>query len=302
MQAFGVSLALLGAACLVAGLVGGAVKLANFELPALESRRVRVVLSLLGTVFFLFGVSVFLSSLGVPFGSTPAEGNPSAPNAEDDPTQHLDVETAFVGTLLGVGDVSDVAFSPDGKILATAGGNDHTVLLWNAANGEQIRILNGDCVADAVAFSTDGKLLAGACKLFDPATGEHIREMAGGYDLEFSPDGNFLAIANGYEPNGVRLYNPSTGELIRAVTTDYANSLAFSPDGTLLATTTGYLEKGVVLWKPATGQQVRTLSDGSDAVAFSPTASISPPAETEKYRCTIPPPASISATSVRITV
>jgi WD40 repeat protein len=171
-----------------------------------------------------------------------------------------------------VGDIRDVAFSPDGTLIATAGGNDHTVLLFNANNGEQVRILAGDSVVDAVAFSLDGKRLATGSNLFDPNTGEQLRHLAGGaYDVAFSPDGALVATANGYQPNGVRLFNTSTGELVRVLTTEYASALAFSPDGKLLATTTGYRSKGVVLWNVATGEQVRTVGSGvSFGVAFSP--------------------------------
>jgi len=56
--------------------------------------------------------------------------------------------------------VLSIAFSPDGKILAS-GSYDKTIKLWRAANGEVIRTLKGQGgIVYSVAFSPDGKILA----------------------------------------------------------------------------------------------------------------------------------------------
>jgi len=149
-------------------------------------------------------------------------------------------------------DVTGVAFSPDGTVLATADA-DGTARLWNPATGQAI----GPPLAagpggglTGVAFSPDGTRLAtagadGTVRLWNPATGQTIGlplaadiGPGGGVNgVAFSPDGTRLATAGA---NGtVRLWNPATGRAIGLpLPADIGygvNGVAFSPDGTVLA-------------------------------------------------------------------
>ena len=180
--------------------------------------------------------------------------------------------------------VCDVAFSPDGGLLASCG-KDNTVRLWDPASGEHRRTLTGHTGwwvtnVNGVAFSPGGGLLASCgsdktVRLWDPASGEHRRTLTGHtaavYDVAFSPDGGLLASCG--SDKTVRLWDPASGEHRRTLTghTAAVCDVAFSPDGRLLASCGS--DKTVRLWDPASGEHRRTLTGHTAAVcdvAFSP--------------------------------
>lgn len=128
------------------------------------------------------------------------------PNETEHPVKLWDVATGQeLFTLEGhQGDIHTLAFSPDGKLLASASA-DTKVKIWDIETGTLLRTLSNVYVVYDVAFSPDGILLAaageGAVKLWEVASGRLLRTLPHDDELmavAFSPDGTLLA-SGGYD-------------------------------------------------------------------------------------------------------
>ncbi len=183
--------------------------------------------------------------------------------------------------------VYSVAFSPDGKTLAS-GCHNGTVRLWDLATGQAQAYLRGHATGVCrLAFSPDGTMLAVGS---NGMTGGKLWKQAGtdwhehgalpsptntpfAGDIKwlaFSPDGKTLAIAVG---TSTLLWDPATRAVRELAGIDQGQlyGLAFSPDGKTLATTPWSREIPIKLWD-LTNNPPRNTAEFQAAycVAFSP--------------------------------
>lgn len=185
--------------------------------------------------------------------TTPAPTREEAPEptaaATLPPTFHLPNDAEDAGWLThNHGKLESLAFSPDGRILAT-GHNNGDVVLWEMATGEERRLLS------------------------------HPQHQGSGHDLVFNADGSLLAVAEAVAGQ-VTLWDVFSGEKLQTLEAEGAmgqplSDVAFSPDGSLLvaARSSGQSMEPAgraFVWRTADWQQLHVLEDAAPPVAFSP--------------------------------
>ena len=116
-----------------------------------------------------------------------------------------------------------VAWSADGKLLATAGW-DNVVSLFNADTGTLVTEIKEPATIIAVAFSPDTKMIAAAggtdnmVHVVEIATGKEVQKIkcqTAPYSVMFSPDGSQLLVANKFPDKKVHLWDLKTGNEVR---------------------------------------------------------------------------------------
>ncbi len=175
-----------------------------------------------------------------------------------------------------------VAFSPDGRLLASGCANSE-VRVWDVNGRKEVAILRGhdDQIRDVV-FSPDGLTIASAgdkedrtVRLWDVKTHTLLRTLRGHQDgvyaLAYHPDGKMLASAG--VDGTIRFWDCASGRelghTIRLGSNAYG--IAFTPDGARIVGACA--DNAIRFWETTTGQEVAELRGHEDyvhAVAFSP--------------------------------
>jgi WD40 repeat protein/serine/threonine protein kinase len=186
-----------------------------------------------------------------------------------------------------------VAFSPDGKRLAS-GGLDRAVRIWDVATGKELFRLPGHTrTVSGLGFSRDGSRLVSATggwmfefvgvdpgplklksdrydlipdlKVWDLTTNKEILNLSlkdKKVGVAISPNGELVAAA--FEDRSVRIYSVATGKEVHVLKGHSGGVLgiAFSPDGKRLVSSGG-ADESVKLWDAQTGEEIITLVRGS---------------------------------------
>jgi WD40 repeat protein/class 3 adenylate cyclase/tRNA A-37 threonylcarbamoyl transferase component Bud32 len=175
-------------------------------------------------------------------------------------------------------EVISVAFSPDGKVLATASAWD-PVHIWDGVSGKFLKTLPEQNVI-SLAFAPGGQMLGVGSRdrvvVRNLQSGEIVfkrEEAKGEFRISFSSSANLMLIGRhgaiiGQNGGGAELWDYVSGELKR-VLPESGGHVAFSPRGNRLAT--GNWNGTIKIWDAASGQLLSILKSGQAlAMAFSP--------------------------------
>lgn len=175
-----------------------------------------------------------------------------------DPSPHLVLFTGHSNY------VTDAAFSPDGRTLATCS-YDESIILWDVRDGEiRRKLFGGGDALNSVAFSPDGRLLAAAgidgVLLWDPNTGDLVQIIPDTcWPLAFLPDGRLLTSDCSDRPNQLAVWNLAAGREAFTLMEEetYVHSLSVSADGRTVASAQS---DQIDVWNLHTQRRVQSLT------------------------------------------
>jgi RNA polymerase sigma factor (sigma-70 family) len=258
--------------------------------PAIASRlkAVAVALLLVGTVTAGAGVLPLGPVEAPPTAQAPrVAASSSAPRAlrdlYDDPLPQGAIARLGTLRLRHSFTTAGIVFSPDGKRMATLGGNSsgRPLVVWDPNSGRQLFDLPVPDSATAALFTPDGKGLLVATHRhgvyrWDAVGGKqnsHILDIGSCGCGSFTPDGRLLVVSD--YSKSIRLFDLDAGKPVRDMVGDKSDaeiiSVAITPDGKIIAS--GGRDGTVRLWDPQTGGAIREwrpFEEWTGALGFSP--------------------------------
>jgi WD40 repeat protein len=174
----------------------------------------------------------------------------------------------------GLGDLSQVAISPDRRWMATSGSGG--AFLWDFETGTVLHRLEGHrAQVSALCFSPDSQtLLTGGrdrvVRAWDVQSGLEIRRFEGHpgeiLGLAFAPNEESFVSAGG----SARVWSLETGELLHnlAVAGSFLSRAVFTPDGNRVLTADGLASNSVRVWDLSTGQTIRSFGSNVSVLAI----------------------------------
>lgn len=187
------------------------------------------------------------------------------------------VDPATGATIRELKDHTDVIhglqFSPDGKLLAAAGGppaQQGEIKIWDVATGSLVKTITGhNDYIYSISWSPDGKNIASASydklvKIWDVATGNEVKTLKDHadavYAVAYNPAGNLLA--TGSADRSIKIWDPAAGKRLYTLTghADVVYSLAWNKAGNQLTSCGG--DRTVRTWNinPQQGNQARNVT------------------------------------------
>ncbi len=211
-----------------------------------------------------------LLALGIAAAAARAGEGPARADRHGDPLP--DGARARLGTTRLRGVAVPLAFSPDGKLLATAAydGESGAAILWDRATDREVRRLRtGERgSARALSFSPDGRRLAASTSgphnpVFEVSSGRVLYSFSGEH-ATFSADGKFLVSADGgSNAPQVRVWEAATGRPLRSLAlTQGAEQFGLAADSRTLAVVDRAAPSYVQVLDLATGKELRRLDVG----------------------------------------